>query len=72
MNQASADMKFIELKDTIDRLSKVIDRQNSMLESLERTLKEKEARETEYLQIIKNLEAQLAYIMHRQFGSSSE
>ena len=47
MNQASADMKFIELKDTIDRLSKVIDRQNSMLESLERTQKEKEARETE-------------------------
>lgn len=72
MNQASADMKFIELKDTIDRLSKVIDRQNSMLESLERTLKEKEAREAEHLQMIKNLEAQLAYMKQRQFGSSSE
>ena len=37
MNQGASDIKFIELKDTIDRLSKVIDRQNSMLESLERT-----------------------------------
>ena len=30
MNQGASDIKFIELKDTIDRLSKVIDRQNSV------------------------------------------
>ena len=72
MNQGASDIKFIELKDTIDRLSKVIDRQNSMLESLERTIHEKESREAELLQTIRNLEAQLAYMKQKQFGASSE
>ena len=66
------DIQLLELKDTILQLNKTIQEQSSLIESLQKLLEERNSNEAKKDQIISNLEAQLAFLKQKLFGSTSE
>lgn len=66
------DLQFIELKDTISQLNNTIRSQNLLIESLQKMLEERNAKDDAKDRIIADLEAQLAYFKQKLFGSTSE
>ena len=72
MSQGVNELKFLELKDTIKQLNTTLEAQNQLLVSLQKKLDESEARDAEKDLMIKNLQAEIAYLKHKLFGSQSE
>lgn len=72
MSESISEIRITELKDTIRQLNNTLEAQTSLLKSLEDQLRKKDEREEELQQIIRNLQAQLDYLKHLHFGSSSE
>ena len=72
MSSGVKDIQLLELKDTILQLNKTIREQSSMIENLQKMLEERYANDAKKDQIIANLEAQLAYLKQKLFGSTSE
>jgi len=70
--QGAYDLQFAELKDTISQLNNTISMQNELLVALKKQLAEKDAKEEEHLRLIKNLQAEIAYLKQKLFGSTSE
>lgn len=69
---SSSDLQFTELKDTISQLNNTIRNQNLLIESLQKMLEERNAKDDAKDRIIADLEAQLAYLKQKLFGSTSE
>ena len=72
MSSGVKDIQLYELKDTILQLNKTISDQNKLIESLQKMLEERNASEAKKEQLIANLEAQLAFLKQKLFGSTSE
>ena len=72
MSSGVKDIQLLELKDTILQLNKTIQEQSSLIESLQKLLEERNSNEAKKDQIISNLEAQLAFLKQKLFGSTSE
>ena len=72
MSSGVKDIQLIELKDTILQLNKTISEQNSLVASLQKMLEELNASNAQKDQTISNLEAQLAFLKQKLFGSTSE
>ena len=72
MQSGVKDIQFLELKDTILQLNNTIREQNGMIKSLQQMLEERNASDAKKDQIISNLEAQLAFLKQKLFGSTSE
>ena len=66
------DIQLLELKDTISQLNITISEQSNLIKSLQQTLEERNANDAKKDQIIANLEAQLAFLKQKLFGSTSE
>lgn len=66
------DIQFMELKDTISQLNITIRNQNLLIESLQKMLEERNAKDDEKDRLIANLEAQLDQLKQKLFGSTSE
>lgn len=72
MTSGLGDIQFIELKDTITQLNHTIKAQTALIESLKKTMEDRDAKEKEKDQLISNLQAQLDYLKAKLFGTSSE
>ena len=72
MSSGVKDIQLYELKDTILQLNKTISDQNKLIESLQKMLEERNASDAKKDQMISNLEAQLAFLKQKLFGSTSE
>lgn len=72
MSSGVKDIQLTELKDTILQLNKTISEQNSMIANLQKMLEQHNANEAKKDQTISNLEAQLAFLKQKLFGSTSE
>jgi transposase len=72
MTSGAKDIQLLELKDTILQLNKTISEQNILIANLQKMLEERYASDAKKEQIISSLEAQLAYLKQKLFGSSSE
>lgn len=72
MSSGVKDIQLSELKDTILQLNKTISEQNSLIASLQKMLEERSASDAKKDQLIANLEAQLAFLKQKLFGSTSE
>ena len=70
--QNAYELQFSELKDTISQLNNTVAMQNELLTSLKAQLAEKDAEKAELNVLIKNLQAEVAYLKKKLFGSSSE
>jgi transposase len=66
------DIQLLELKDTISQLNITISEQNGLIKNLQQTLEERSAIDAKKDQIIADLEAQLAFLKQKLFGSTSE
>ena len=66
------DIRILELKDTILQLNKTISEQNILIANLQKMLEEHNAGDAKKDQLIANLEAQLAFLKQKVFGSTSE
>ena len=66
------DIQLVKLKDTILQLNKTIHEQNVLIAALQKTLEERSAADANKDQLISNLEAQLAFLKQKLFGSTSE
>lgn len=66
------DIQFNELKDSISQLNITIRNQSKLIETLQKTLEEYHTKEAHKDQTIANLQAELAYLRQKLFGSSSE
>jgi uncharacterized coiled-coil protein SlyX len=65
------DIQLLELKDTISQLNITISEQNGLIKNLQQTLEERSAIDAKKDQIIADLEAQLAFLKQKLFGSTS-
>ena len=72
MSSGVKDIQLYELKDTILQLNKTISDQNRLIDSLQKMLEERNASDAKKDQVIANLEAQLAFLKQKLFGSTSE
>lgn len=72
MASNAKDIQFNELKDSISQLNITISNQSKLIETLQKTLEGYHAREALKDQTISNLQAELAYLRQKLFGSSSE
>jgi len=69
MASNARDIQLRELKDTIVQLNTTIETQNTLIASLQKTM---ETQNAEKDHTIAGLTAQLEYLKHKLFGSSSE
>lgn len=67
MTSGLGDIQFIELKDTITQLNHTIKAQTALIESLKKTMEDRDAKEKEKDQLISNLQAQLDYLKAKLF-----
>ena len=72
MSAGAKDIQLYELKDTILQLNKTISEQNILIASLQKMLEDRNADDARKDQTIANLEAQLAFLKQKLFGSTSE
>ena len=56
------DIQLLELKDTISQLNHTISTQNELIRSLQKMLRERDAKDSEKDKLIANLQAQLDYL----------
>ena len=66
------DIQLTELKDIILQLNKTVSEQNALIASLQKSLDERTAEDAKKDRIIADLEAQLAFLKQKLFGSTSE
>ena len=72
MSSGVKDIRLLELKDTILQLNKTISEQNCLIANLQKMLEERNTSDAKKDQLISNLEAKLAYLKQKLFGSNSE
>ena len=72
MARDTKELLFRELKDTISQLNITISEQSNLIKNLQQMLEERTAADAKKDQIIANLEAQLAFLKQKLFGSTSE
>lgn len=72
MPSSAKDIQFQELKDTISQLNTTISAQTTLINQLQKTIEDAQARESEHAKREANLLEQIDYLTKKLFGSSSE